>query len=104
VQGNLSVPLAAKNYDYPSAAAFWSAGTIRDTITRKPVARRTRPETGRSHYPGHSRQVGTWLRRPDPVGQEITLPVRLSPPALQVISTPDICRARGCEAVVYACG
>ncbi|MBP1595945.1 MAG: spoIIQ 3 [Acidobacteria bacterium] len=102
VQGNLSVPLAAKNYDYPSAAAFWSAGTIRDTITA---------EAGREKNPGlkpgeatirvTAGRVGTWLRRPDPVRQEITLPVRLSPPALQVISTQTYVAQGGCEAVVY---
>ena len=105
VQENLSVSLAVRNYDYPSAPAFWSAGTVRDTIT---------VEAGREKIPGlkpgeavirvTAGRAGTWLRRPDPVRQEITLPVRLLPPALQVISTQTYVAQGGCEAVVYRVG
>lgn len=47
---------------------------------------------------------GTWLRRPAPTVAEIELPVRLSPPTLQVQSTFHYTAQGGSELVVYRVG
>lgn len=47
---------------------------------------------------------GTWLRRPSPTVSEVELPVRLSPPTLQVQSTFHYAAQGGSELVVYQVG
>jgi len=49
-------------------------------------------------------RAGAWLRRPEPVVESITLPVRLRPPTLHVVSTNTYVDQGGCEAVVYRVG
>jgi murein DD-endopeptidase MepM/ murein hydrolase activator NlpD len=49
-------------------------------------------------------RAGTWLRSPNPRVEEITLPVRLTPPSLQVTSTQTYVSQGGCEVVVYRVG
>ena len=105
VQGDHVENLAEKSFAYPSALAFWGARTARDTI---PV------QIGRDAISGlkggqatirvTAGRTGTWLRHPDPAKLELTLPVRLSPPLLQVVSTQTYIAQGGCEAVVYRVG
>ena len=47
---------------------------------------------------------GGILRQPAPVRQEVTLPVRVTPPTLHVLSTQTYAAQGGCEAVVYRVG
>ena len=49
-------------------------------------------------------RAGSLFRRPDPVVEEIKLPVRLSPPTLQVVSSFHYVNQGGCEVVVYRVG
>lgn len=49
-------------------------------------------------------RAGTWLRHPSAVVHELSLPVQLIPPSLQVISSQHYLVAGGCEAVVYRVG
>ena len=49
-------------------------------------------------------RVGSWLRHPDAVVEQISLPVRLSPPPLQITSTQVYVAQGGCEVVVYRVG
>jgi murein DD-endopeptidase MepM/ murein hydrolase activator NlpD len=49
-------------------------------------------------------RAGTWLRKPEPVVEELTLPVRLNPPSLSVISTQHYVDQGGSEVVVYQVG
>jgi murein DD-endopeptidase MepM/ murein hydrolase activator NlpD len=46
-------------------------------------------------------RASTWLHRPDPVVATKTLPVRLRPPAIQVLSASIYAAQGGSEAVVY---
>jgi len=46
----------------------------------------------------------SFLRHPDPVVRELTLPVRLTPPTLAVVSSFTYVSQGGCEAVVYRVG
>jgi murein DD-endopeptidase MepM/ murein hydrolase activator NlpD len=49
-------------------------------------------------------RAGAWLRRPAPATSEVTLPVKLRPPALSVLSTFTYVTQGGAEAVVYQVG
>jgi len=49
-------------------------------------------------------RAGTWLRSPSDVVEELTMPVRLTPPSLQVISTQIYVTQGGSEAVTYRVG
>jgi len=75
---------------------------------------RLRVEVGRSAVPALvegdavvrvvAERAGTWLRRPDPVVEELRLPVRLSPPALAVLSSQHYVAQGGSGVVVYRAG
>ncbi len=49
-------------------------------------------------------RAGTWLRRPDPAIAELELPVRLSPPSVQLLSQAVHVRQGGSGLVVYRVG
>src|SRR5262245_12465050 len=102
VQGGRADTLYEKTY-VPSSA--WSFG---GTITSSDDARL---EVGREIQKTLKQEPATirvtadrapsWLRHPDPVVKEITLPVRYIPPSLAVLSTFTYVTQGGCEAVVY---
>ncbi len=70
--------------------------------------------TGRDHIEGLTEGEATirvtaerapaWLRWPEPTVAELTLPVKLRPPVLQVHSAQTYVTQGGCEAVVYSVG
>ena len=49
-------------------------------------------------------RAGTWLRNPSDIVQEMTLPVRLTPPTIQVTSTNTYVSQGGGEVVTYRVG
>ncbi|HEV7670261.1 MAG TPA: M23 family metallopeptidase [Thermoanaerobaculia bacterium] len=49
-------------------------------------------------------RAGSMIRTPDPTIAEVTLPVRLSPPSLSLLSTQHYTSQGGCEVVVYQVG
>lgn len=73
-----------------------------------------RVEVGRDAVPGLvegdavvrvvAERAGTWLRRPDPAVKEVRLPVRLTPPALAVLSSQHYVAQGGSGIVVYRAG
>ncbi len=105
VQGDQVESLAEKSYNCPSALSFWGTRTAQDTIDLH-VGR----ETINGLKPGQATirvtadRAGTWLRSPRPATEEILLPVRLSPPLLQIISKQTYVAQGGCETVVYRVG
>jgi murein DD-endopeptidase MepM/ murein hydrolase activator NlpD len=105
VQGDRIETLAEKNYALPSALAFWGARTIQDSIPLQ-VGRET--ISGLKSIPAGIRvtaaRAGTWLRHPEAATQEITLPVRLIPPSIQVMSRQTYVAQGGSETVVYRVG
>ncbi len=104
-QGDNVVSLAIKTYSVRPAYSFWRNGVQRDTFVVE-VGRET--ITGLRAGNGVIRVIvdraGTWLRHPDPEIQELTLPVRLAPPTLQITSAQTYVAQGGCEAVVYRVG
>jgi len=105
VQGERSEVVAEKAYPVPPAIALWRSGVREDTLSFE-VGR----ETIRGLKAGHASirvtaaPAGTWLRRPPPVSEVLILPVRLAPPALEVLSTKTYVAQGGCEVVVYRVG
>jgi murein DD-endopeptidase MepM/ murein hydrolase activator NlpD len=97
--------VAEKSYQISSAYSLWGPRTERDIISVA-VGRETIPglKGGSATIRVTADRAGTWLRRPDPAVQELVMPVRLTPPALQVNSIQSYVAQGGCEAVVYRIG
>jgi murein DD-endopeptidase MepM/ murein hydrolase activator NlpD len=105
VQGNKAVKLEDKSYPLSSQFAFWSTRIPQDTLIVE-AGRRTLPSLtgGMAVVRVTVERAGTWLRTPNPKVEEIALPVRLTPPSLQVTSTQTYVSQGGCEVVVYRAG
>lgn len=105
VQGDRVENLAEKSYPQPPAFKFWGTSDTHDTVAVQ-VGRDTITglKAGQASIRVTAGRLGTWLRHPEPAKQEISLPVRLTPPLLQVISTQTYVAQGGCEAVVYRVG
>ena len=97
--------LAEKSYQTRAAWAFWGDRTERDAI-KVEVGRDTIKglKAGTLVIRATADRAGSWLREPAATVQEIELPVRLTPPALERLSTATYVRQGGCEAVVYRVG
>jgi murein DD-endopeptidase MepM/ murein hydrolase activator NlpD len=104
-QGDATVTLVDKSYRPSSQFSFWGSKIDRDTLA---------VEAGRQVMPGLSGgsaavrvtadRASTWLRHPGSTVKEISLPVRLTPPSLQVTSTQTYVAQGGCEVVTYRVG
>ncbi len=105
VQGDRTEALAEKSYPVPPAWKPWGARTERDILNVE-VGRDTISglRAGTAVIRVTAARVGTWLRSPEPVVQEISLPVRLAPPAVQLLSTQTYIAQGGSEVVVYRVG
>jgi murein DD-endopeptidase MepM/ murein hydrolase activator NlpD len=105
IQGDKSAKLEEKSYPFRSQFSFWGAKTDKDILLL---------EAGRQSMPGLASgtaiirvtagRAGTWLRHPADTIQEVSLPVRLTPPSLQVTSTQTYATQGGCELVTYRVG
>jgi murein DD-endopeptidase MepM/ murein hydrolase activator NlpD len=105
LQGDKADVLADKTYSVRPWFAFWGAGTDRDTLSLE-VGRETIPglKGGTAVIRVTAGRAGTWLRQPDPSSREISLPVRLTPPSLQITSAQVYVAQGGCEVVSYRVG
>lgn len=105
VQGDRIELLTEKNYSPRPAWAFWGNRTERDEI-RVEVGRETIQglKGGNATIRATADRARSWFLSPPPVIQELTVPVRLTPPSLNVTSTQTYVAQGGCEAVVYRVG
>lgn len=105
VQGSRVVTLAEKSFTPRPSWKFWGPRSERAEIAvetgRDTVAQLA---AGEAIVRVAAQRASTWLRRPGPAIRELTLPVRLSPPVLQVLSLHTIVAQGGSEAVVYRVG
>lgn len=105
VQGDRKDVLKEQSYTPQTAWAFWGPKTDQDTY-RFDLGRES--QKGLKQAPATIRvtaaRAPSWLRRPEPVTKELTLPVRLTPPSLAVLSSFTYVNQGGCEAVVYRVG
>ena len=97
--------LDEKNYKPSMQIPFLGGKTEKDTL---PVVAglQALPELkgGQAIIRVTAGRAGTWLRKPSDVVEELTLPVRLTPPSLQVTSTQTYVTQGGSEAVTYRVG
>jgi len=105
VQESKTAVAAEKLYAASSQFAFRRPETEKDVLQVE-VGRAILPELtgGTASIRVTAGRAGTWLRRPEPVIDEVRLPVRFVPPALQVTSTRTYVAQGGCEVVTYRVG
>jgi len=105
VQGERVHQLEARTYTPREPWAFWGERTQSDEFTLQ-VGSETLEnlKEGPATIRVLADRAGSWLRSPEPAVQELTLEVRLRPPALQVLSSFTYVKQGGCEAVVYTLG
>jgi len=104
-QGARTESLAEKSYDTPPAWKLWAKGTASDELHLE-VGRETVKglKGGTLVIRATADRAGSWLRTPASTVRELDLPVRLTPPALELLSTATYVRQGGSEAVVYRVG
>ena len=105
VQGDRKSALASKRYTPAPAWSFRGSKTESDTFKLE-VGRDVQKDLkqGSATIRVVADRAGSWLRHPEPVVQEVTLPVRLTPPSISPLSTFVYVSQGGCEAVVYRVG
>jgi hypothetical protein len=104
VQNNETKPVMEKTFEPQPAWKVWG-GPPPVELTAE-VGRETVQglRAGDATIRVTAERAGTLFRRPDPVVEEIKLPVRLAPPTLQIVSNFHYVNQGGCEAVVYRVG
>jgi murein DD-endopeptidase MepM/ murein hydrolase activator NlpD len=105
VQGNRVDTLAERGHAPRPPWAFWGPRRTDDEIAVE-VGRDVQPAltTGEATIRVTATRPRAWLRAPDPVVRELTLPVRLTPPSLSILSTQHYAAQGGSGAVVYRVG
>ena len=85
--------------------AFWGSRVASDEIAVD-VGSETMPDlvTGEATVRVTAERAATWLRRPQPVVRELTLPVRLTPPQVRISSSQIYLAQGGSAVVVYQVG
>ena len=105
VQGDKAATLVEK--EYPASWQFmpWGSKQTADALAGTAgVGALPGLQEGTASLRVTAGRAPTWLRRPDPQVREILLPVRLTPPSLQVTSSRMYISQGGCELVTYRVG
>lgn len=105
VQGEQSSILLQQDLEPRPAWAFWGPRVL-TFEERLDVGAETLPDLqpGEAILRWTAQRAATWLRSPDPVIHEVTLPVVLTPPSLGVLAQPVIVDQGGAGVVIYAVG
>jgi len=105
VTANRVYLIAEKTYQPLPPWGLVGDHTERDEI-RADVGRETLPDLkeGEAVLRATAGRARTWLLNPDPVVEELRLPVRLYPPELSVLSTHNYVTQGGAAVVVYRAG
>jgi murein DD-endopeptidase MepM/ murein hydrolase activator NlpD len=105
VQGGKTTPLGEISFPVRPFWAFWGHRTqtaqMNVAVGRDAVPSLT---AGEAVVRVNAARASTWLRHPATVVAELKLPVRLAPPAVQLVSSKHYVAQGGCEAVVYKIG
>ncbi|MEJ2111149.1 MAG: M23 family metallopeptidase [Acidobacteriota bacterium] len=105
LQGDLKATLIEKHYEVGSQFLPWQSRTISDTLTATAGRQALEQlQEGTAQIRVTAGRASTWLRHPDPQIYEISLPVRLKPPSLQITSSHMYISRGGCELVTYRVG
>jgi murein DD-endopeptidase MepM/ murein hydrolase activator NlpD len=105
VQGDSATPLREETYTPRPAWDFWGPRQSEATFVME-VGSDTVPtlKSGSATLRLRAWAAETWARHPAPTVQEITLPVRLAPPSIQVLSSQNYVAQGGAGVVVYRVG
>jgi murein DD-endopeptidase MepM/ murein hydrolase activator NlpD len=105
IQGELRKLLAERSHRPRPPWAFWGPQVLEDEIAAEVGSDSVEGlEEGEATIRVEAGRAGTWLLHPDPVVEELTLPVRLVPPRLEVLSTQNYVAQGGSGVVVYRVG
>lgn len=104
-QGERTLVVARRDHQPLPPWAWWGDRVEREEL-HVDVGREAVPDLQEGHAVVRviAARPGTWLRRPDPVVAEVQLPVRLTPPSLQVVSSGHYVAQGGSGIVVYRVG
>lgn len=105
IQGELVKELYAQDFVTAAAWALWAPRSEPVTVHLE-VGKEKVPElkAGEATVRVTAGRAGTWLRAPEPRIETLTLPVRLTPPSLEVLSSQTYVAQGGAEVVVYNVG
>jgi murein DD-endopeptidase MepM/ murein hydrolase activator NlpD len=105
VQGGRAHPLVERRFTPLPPWKPWGERTPTVELDLE-VGSETVPglETGEATLRVVAERAPAALRAPEPTVAEVTLPVRLTPPSVQVLSTQTYVNQGGCEVVVYRLG
>jgi murein DD-endopeptidase MepM/ murein hydrolase activator NlpD len=105
LQGDRVHEIAKKTHRPRRAWEFWGPRALKDAVQAE-VGPETAPglREGEATLRATAHRAGTWLRSPEPVVRELTLPVRLVPPTLSVLSSQHYVTQGGSEVVLYRAG
>ena len=105
LQGDQQQVLVDRGYETPRPWAFWGPRTEGDAVSVE-VGREAQPELeeGEAVVRISAWPAPAWLRRGSPTVEELTLPVKLKPPLVQVVSSQHYVEQGGAEVVVYRVG
>ncbi|MBN2241717.1 MAG: M23 family metallopeptidase [Acidobacteria bacterium] len=105
VQEGRAVTLAEKTYSASPQFFPWGRKTATDTLTATAGSLNVQGlAEGTAVIRATADRAATWLRRPGPVSGEISLPVRLTAPSIQVTSIHTYVSRGGSELVTYRVG
>ena len=97
--------LVRREHEPRPAWAFWGPRTTEEAFETEVGGRTVEGlAEGEATLRVVAERAPTWLRRPDPAVEEVTLPVRLSPPSLAVLSSQHYATQGGSGVVVYRAG
>ena len=104
VQNGEAKPVMEKTFEPQPAWKFW--GSPPPVVLRADIGRETVQglRSGEATVRVTAERAGSLFRRPNPVIEEIKLPVRLAPPTLQISSSFHYVNQGDCEVVVYRLG
>jgi len=105
LQGDLEEVLFDAEYPTRSPWPLWGDRTRSQAVTLE-IGRETHPALieGEATVRISAWPAPAWLRRGSPTVDELVLPVRLTPPLVQVVSTHHYVAQGGAETVVYRVG
>ncbi len=105
VQGERVETLADKAFAPRPSWSVWGRVTDRDRVVLEVGRDAIRGlKGGAATIRATAERAPAWLRRPAATTTEISLPVRLAPPSLHLVSTFHYLKQGGSEAVVYRVG
>lgn len=105
IQGDRSEVLAQSQHQPREPWKFWGEAVEQDELVVEVGSETIEGlKTGEATIRASTWPAATWLRHPGPVAEEIVLPVRLSPPAVQIRSSHNYVAPGGSGVVVYSVG